>query len=372
MRLKFLNSLSSLAALFIIGAIFASNVQATDSLLRPALMSDKAKTSLLLDITSAGERLVAAGERGHILYRDPGESWQQAEVPVIAHLTAIHFPTPQLGFAVGHDGIILRSTDAGATWELVHHELVAGPKRAAEKIPELEAALEEAEAVGDLMDIEMLEMELDDLYFLAEGEEVPPLLDVHFISSQHGFALGGYNTFLVTEDGGDHWVSQREALPNPEELHNNAITQDEQGRLFVAGEQGQVYRSDDQGLSWQDVSPQYDGSFFGLFATRDGLLVATGLRGHVFISANGGESWEKPERQSEQSLNGGFMMEGGQLLIVGQNGAYLTGHRDELTSHTLPGRYSLQAVASQAGEVVAVGRGGIHQLPLLLPSSSSQ
>jgi len=372
MRLKFLCSLSSLAALILVAALFASNVQAKDSLLRPALESDKAHQSLLLDITSAGDRLVAVGERGHIVYRDPSQDWQQAEVPVIAHLTAISFPTPQLGFAVGHEGIILRSTDSGETWELIHHELVAGPKRAADKIPELEAALEEAEEVGDLMDIELLEMELDDLYFLAEGEEVPPLLDVHFLSSQHGFAVGGYNTFLVTEDGGETWSNHNFALPNPDGFHNNAITEDTQGRLFIAGERGQAYRSDDQGLSWIDVAPQYDGSFFGLFTTRDGLLVATGLRGHVFISANGGDSWEKPDRQSEQSLNAGLMMEDGQLLVIGQNGEYLIGNRDQLTSHTLPGRYSLQAVASQQGEIFAVGRGGVHQLPQLLPSSSSQ
>ena len=363
MWLKIRSSVSSLAVLILIGVLTTHNTLADDTLIRPALPSDKAHESLLLAITSAGDRLVAVGERGHIVHRDPGQAWQQAQVPVIAHLTEVDFPTPQVGFAVGHEGIILRSTDAGETWELIHHELVAGPERAAAKIPKLEAALEEAEAVGDLMDIEMLEMELDDLYFLAEAEEVPPLLDVHFISSQLGFAIGGYNLFLVTEDGGDTWEDRSAALPNPQELHNNAIARDVNGRLFIAGERGQIYRSDDQGLSWEDISPRYEGSFFGLFTTRDGLLVATGLRGHLFISRNAGESWEQPDNQAEQTLNGGLMMENGQLLIVGQNGEYLLGNSDRLTHYTLPGRHSLQAVASQQGQYFAVGRGGVYPLP---------
>jgi photosystem II stability/assembly factor-like uncharacterized protein len=325
--------------------------------------------SLLLDITSAGDRLVTVGERGHILYRDPGQEWQQAQVPVIAHLTAVHFPTPQQGYAVGHEGIILRSTDAGANWELIHHELVAGPQRAAAKIPEVEVALEQAAEAGDRVSQEELEMQLDDLYYLAEAEEVPPLLDVHFTSADKGFAIGGYNLFLVTEDGGDSWSSRSSALPNPEGYHNNAITQNARGSLFIAGERGRIYRSEDQGLSWEVISPRYDGSFFGLFTTRDGLLVATGLRGNLFISHNSGDSWEQPTSQAEQTLNGGLLLKTGQLLIVGQNGEYLLGNSDQLQRHTLPGRYSLQAVASQQGEIFAVGRSGVHSLPLLRSTS---
>lgn len=363
-------SLTSLVAFFLSGVLFTTNLQAADTLIRPALMSSKVTESLLLDVTSAGERLVAVGERGHIIFRDPGQEWQQAQVPVISHLTAVNFPTPQLGFAVGHEGMILRSTDAGETWELVHHELVAAPERAAARIPELEAALEEAEEVGDLVDIEQLEMDLDDLYFLAEADEVPPLLDVHFASSQLGFAVGGYNLFLVTEDGGVTWTARKDALPNPGEFHNNAIARDTNGRLFVAGEGGSVYRSEDQGLSWDAIPPGYEGSFFGLFATRDGLLVVTGLRGNVFISRDAGESWEEPDNSAEQTLNGGLLMENGQLLIIGQNGEYLIGTSDQFNHHTLPGRFSLQAVASQNDEVIAVGRGGVHSLPLLLPAAS--
>ena len=52
---------------------------ATDGQTRYSIESAKAASNLLLDITEAGDRLVVAGDRGHILYSDDGgNSWAQA------------------------------------------------------------------------------------------------------------------------------------------------------------------------------------------------------------------------------------------------------------------------------------------------------
>ncbi|HEY5719786.1 MAG TPA: hypothetical protein VIW02_05345, partial [Gammaproteobacteria bacterium] len=51
-----------------------------------------ASRSLLLDADRAGERIVAVGERGHLLVSgDEGQSWSQRRVPTVAMLTAVHF-----------------------------------------------------------------------------------------------------------------------------------------------------------------------------------------------------------------------------------------------------------------------------------------
>src|SRR5574337_2060456 len=83
----------------------------------PARESTLASKALLNGLASAGERVVAVGQRGHIIYSDDaGKSWQQAKVPVSSDLVAVSFPTPEQGWAVGHDGVVLHSSDAGATW----------------------------------------------------------------------------------------------------------------------------------------------------------------------------------------------------------------------------------------------------------------
>ena len=297
--------------------LYAPFLVADSALVRPALKSELVTQSLLLDITTAGNRLVAVGERGHIIYRDLDKAWQQADVPVISQLTGVHFPTPKVGFAVGHEAMILRSEDAGASWQLIHHDL-----------------------------------------------EEAPLLDVYFTSEQKGFVVGGYGLLLTTKDSGKTWQSLMDDLPNPEGYHNNAITQDSAGNLFIAGERGSVYRSQDLGHSWQALSVDYDGSFFGLITTPAGQLVASGLRGNLFMSLDAGDSWQAIQHPGEQTLNTGLVLEDNQLVLLGQNGEYLTGPAQALNLHTLPGRYSLLAAARQGKEIIAVGRGGLHNLPL--------
>ena len=87
----------------------------TDIIETPALMSDLAPESLLNDATRAGDRIVAVGERGHVIYSDDeGQTWTQAEVPVSVTLNAVDFGSDSSGWVVGHSGVVLHSGDAGA------------------------------------------------------------------------------------------------------------------------------------------------------------------------------------------------------------------------------------------------------------------
>ncbi|NIQ26341.1 MAG: hypothetical protein GTN88_07370, partial [Gammaproteobacteria bacterium] len=74
---------------------------------------------LLVDVARAGDRLVAVGEQGHIIFSDDnGTSWTHAAVPVSLMLTAATFPTAERGWAVGHEAIVLTSEDSGSTWSV--------------------------------------------------------------------------------------------------------------------------------------------------------------------------------------------------------------------------------------------------------------
>jgi photosystem II stability/assembly factor-like uncharacterized protein len=88
-----------------------------DPLNVPAQQSALASRSLLTGVARAGPRLVAVGQRGHILVSDDaGATWKQASVPVSSDLTAVFFVNDLKCWAVGHDGVILHTTDGGLTW----------------------------------------------------------------------------------------------------------------------------------------------------------------------------------------------------------------------------------------------------------------
>jgi len=101
----------------LIFSIVYSTVGFQDVLDTPAEKSPLAPNTLYNSVVLAGKRLVSVGQRGHIVYSDDdGKSWVQATVPVSSDLVAVHFATPQKGWAVGHDGVVLQSADGGATW----------------------------------------------------------------------------------------------------------------------------------------------------------------------------------------------------------------------------------------------------------------
>ena len=85
----------------------------------PAARSNDVRSSPMVAVTAVGNKLVAVGQRGHIIFsHDGGESWVQADVPVSSDLVAVSFASELQGWAVGHDGVVVHTDDGGLTWTL--------------------------------------------------------------------------------------------------------------------------------------------------------------------------------------------------------------------------------------------------------------
>ena len=246
---------------------------------RPAEPSAQAALSPLLAVTQAGTRIVAVGLRGHIVLSDDGgRSWRQAAVPVSSDLLAVSFPTPSQGWAVGHGGVVLHSADGGATWQ---RQLGGEPPS-------------------------------------AEGG-TPSLLDVHFENERIGYVVGTFNRILRTDDGGMSWAPWMDRTDNPQELHFYAIRGGAAG-LYLAGEQGMVWRLDEATQRFVAIPTPYKGTLFGLVtAGRDELLVF-GMRGSLFRSGDRGRTWARVATGSSAGITGGAALPDGRLLLVNQAG----------------------------------------------------
>ena len=74
--------------------------------------------SLLLDIAVNPDRIIAVGERGHVLLSsDQGRNWTQVLVPTQSMLNAVTVVGDRHSWIVGHDSVILHSADNGETWD---------------------------------------------------------------------------------------------------------------------------------------------------------------------------------------------------------------------------------------------------------------
>jgi photosystem II stability/assembly factor-like uncharacterized protein len=224
--------------------------------------------SLLLDIAVLKEEVVVVGERGHILKsRDDGLSWRQIITPTRATLTNIEFVDDRHGWASGHSGIILSTTDSGDSWDLI-----------SEPDPEIS-------------------------YF-----------DALFFDTVNGLFVGAYGEYAKSNDAG---VTLEKELIDEEDLHFYGISKSPNGTLYIVGEKGQILRSINQGLSWEKLDFPYEGSLFGILCLDDKTLLTYGLRGHIFRSNDTGENWQSIEQAIPVMLTAGIELSSGHIIISG-------------------------------------------------------
>jgi photosystem II stability/assembly factor-like uncharacterized protein len=296
----------------VVGALLPAAEQS-----EPAPLAPK---SLLLDLAKAGDRLVAVGDRGHVLLStDQGATWTQVIVPTRAMLTAVAFPTANDGWAVGHDGVILATTDGGQTWQRRDNG-----------------------------------QDLDTVFF-----------DVGFVDAKRGYIVGAYGKVRFTADGGQTWIPLK---AGEDELHFYRLTASPGGRLYLAGESGTVLASGDAGKTWSKLDIPYDGSFYGVLCLDEDNLLAYGLRGHIFRSADRGQTWE-PVANPVTVLLMGATRAGDDAVVIGGLGGNLFVSRDRGATfrHWHPddlGFGVAEVVAVGSDRIVVAGEGGVRALTL--------
>lgn len=271
---------------------------------------------LVNGVSMAGARIVAVAELGHILLSDDqGASWTEAKVSPNrgATFTQVQFVDKNLGFAVGHDDVIVRTQDGGRSWNEVHFD----------------------------------------------GTNSETLLGISLVDSGRLLAFGGFGHVLVSNDRGETWSKQSTGLG---EGHIYGIAGDGHSKLLLVGEQGLVARSIDRGMSWERLPEFYKGSFFGLLKVNDTEFIAYGMRGNVWRTRDFGSTWEQLNTGVELALFGGTVTSDGRVVLVGQGGVVLAsdGNGQFKTLHPGGGQ-SLSAVAEGPDRrLLVAGESGVR------------
>jgi photosystem II stability/assembly factor-like uncharacterized protein len=327
-----------------------------------------------MDVVNTGKRLVAVGERGHILLSDDdGNSWVQVDVPTSVTLTAVYFPTPEKGWAVGHDGVVLHTSDAGQSWvkQLDGDQInVAIQTQIEQMLSDKENDLAQ---VDDPAHRQELEYALENLQFFASDAQMAvdegptrPFFDLWFKNNQEGIILGSFGMILKTQDGGENWQPILSKIDNLEGYHYYAI-EPSGDSLFIVGERGMLFRSDDDGQTWQRLETPYDGSFFSVLGHKDGDMVAAfGLRGNVFVSYDNGGNWQVANTPKGSPFSGAGFLNDGSFVMMANDGKVVISNDKAQTfqklSATFPGGIALTATDSD--NVVLVGAYGVKNIEL--------
>lgn len=272
-------------ALFSQGARAAGQAASDWPTGRPAQIRPQASSSPLLAAATAGEgagsRIVAVGDHGVILLSDDGRTYRQARsVPTRTMLTSVFFIDRNSGWAAGHDGVVLKTSDGGETWKLLRQQY---------------------------------------------GQE-QPILSIWFGDASNGLAVGLFGMALSTADGGQTWNELKLSSGDAADRHLYRILATPSGALLIMAEAGTVFRSEDGGKRWDVIDTGEKGSLWSAVAFSDNgvnTIVAVGMRGHITRSSDDGKTWQAVVSGTTQSLTDVAQLSGQQLMAVGMGGTLL-------------------------------------------------
>ena len=198
----------------------------------------------LFGIGINGEHKIVVGQQGTVLLQKDGK-WVPGKSNSDKRLLNVDVNASGLAVAVGEFGTILRSKDAGATWEA--------------KV-------------------------LDWASYRDDGYE-PHIYTVD-VQDNGRIVLGAEFAYvLVSEDGGETFT-----LANKGEKSIFAMHLLPDGSGYAAGQEGLVMKTSDNGSTWTALNSGSNANLFGIWASGQGEIVATGMRA-LLRSSDGGSSF---------------------------------------------------------------------------------
>ena len=171
-------------------------------------------------------------------------TWTPVETGIETALTDIAFADAAHLWIAGEDGVVLRSTDGGASWDMTDTGVDA------------------------------------------------TLLAISFDTVDKGVAVGEGGTILVTDDGGRTW--RQSATSASSRLNGIDFAAD--GTTWAVGDNGAMLRSRDGGVSWtQLVFGTPLTSALQAIAFNGAAGVAAGVDGTILTTTDNGGSWARQE-----------------------------------------------------------------------------
>lgn len=283
---------------------------------------------------------------------DGGQNWTDTPIDIpkmhIPTLNAIHFISPDVGWAVGvdsgEDGVVLKTTDGGLSW--------TGTRISQKQVP-------------------IAVFFLDANNGWIGGGTPPPGEDE---------GHGGPSALLTTTDGGLTWQTRYNF---PVSIYRVLFVDKMNG--WASGSKGVIYNTDDGGLTWNtqrteietgDGPQDLQGEGMKLFAVRglqfidkdNGFAAASateGEAGRLLVTSNGGTAWRRQWVVTNAGVSDIFFVSPNEGWALTDKGSYVyhtvDGGRSWLSE---PKAFEQDVTLSRlggadAGHIWAVGGGAI-------------
>ncbi|MDH7514699.1 MAG: YCF48-related protein [Bacteroidota bacterium] len=294
----------------------------------------------------------AVGNAGIIVRTtNGGATWETQESSVYSFLRGVKAIGPTTALAAGDDGVVLSTTDGGTTW-------VPLTRPTTEGINQVTSTGSGIYCVGDNGLI----------FFSTNGTTWTPqasnassnLNDICFVDQQRGWCVGAGKTIRRTTDGGATWVAQTVFGPMADLL--GVFFLDAQ-HGWAAGTYGTVLMTTNGGNTWTRSAGTGTTQDLNKVVFLDAMNgYACGENGTILRSTDGGATWSALASGTTNGFEG--MVAGGgtttAVVLVGLEGEITRSSSAMVFGSVVTGaRAALNAVAGAVVNAVwAVGDAG--------------
>ena len=264
--------------------------------------------------------------------------WRRIESGTGEHLYGIDFVDTKRGWAVGTDGTVLSTVNGGMTWDaasvskdtLTEVNFTTPNNGWVASIGKVHYTGSGGASWGMQHQVR------------GVGKRPPGILDLYFVSTTEGWAVGGSGTILHTEDGGSRWENHRRV--SEKHLWGVHFVDPEHG--WIVGEEGEVLHTGDGGKRWVRQRSNAEQPLFAVhFADlTHGWIVGT--NGLILHTADGGKSWVRQRTPVNQSLRDIAFRDENRGWAVGEKGLILhtTDGGNLWSRYPTPAQHNLQDI----------------------------
>ena len=264
--------------------------------------------------------------------------WRKLESNTGEHLYGVHFVDTKHGWAVGTGGTVLSTVDGGMNWEATS------------------VSADTLTQVNFMTPNNGWTVSIGKVHYTGSGgaswslqhqardkSKTPPgILDLHFVNTTQGWAVGGRGTVIRTENGGSRWENQLDL--SDKHLWGVYFVDPEHG--WIVGEEGEVLHTQDGGKRWVRQKSTVEQPLFAVHFVNltQGWIVGT--NGLILHTADSGITWTRQKTPVNQNLRDVAFRDEKRGWAVGEKGLILhtTNSGNTWNRYPTPAQHNLQDI----------------------------